>query len=129
MVGGVRNCIANDNLVEIHVHRVKECMRAMGANLTYDAARRNAKCLEVVNNMVDKFSTKKSGKHASTNTEKDIAKMVNILLQAKVFCHTTGREHGTYPNFPSDLLNDVNLVESNEWLSKNKARARREMQM
>jgi hypothetical protein len=129
LVGGVRECLPNDNLVEITVHKIKECMRAMGANLTYNAARRSAKCLGTVNNMVAMLASMKSGEHAATNTEKDVSCMVKLLHQAQVFSHVAGREHGTFPNFPSDLLNDVNLVESNNWLTSQKLRASREMQM
>ena len=104
-------------------------MRAMGANMTYNATRRAGKCLGIVNDMVDQLSNTTSGDHACTNTEKEVADMVKLLTQANVFSHIVGREHGTFPNFPSDLLNEVNLVESNNWLVKQKERAQREMQM
>ena len=42
--------------------------------------------------------------------------MIEELTDARVFEHDVGRQHDTFPNFASDLLNRVNLVESNSWL-------------
>ena len=102
MVGGVRQCIPNDNLVEIMVHRVKECMRAMGANVTYEAAWRSAKCLGMVIKMIDALASITSGDHSASNNEKDVSCMVDVLANAEVFKHTAGRKHATFPNMGSD---------------------------
>ena len=75
VTGGFRNCRANDNLVEIHVHKVKECMKAMGANLTFKATKRAAKCIDIVKVITEELATEKSGRHTDANTEKDVKLM------------------------------------------------------
>ena len=129
LVGGIRNCITNDNLVEIHVRKIKEAMRAMGPNVTYKAARRMAKCVDVLSAISDRFSRPRSGKHGEVKTASDVRDMANCLLSANVFMRHPGREHPTYPNFPSNVLLDVDLVHLYEWIDKQKKRAQHEMQV
>ena len=129
LIGGVRNCVANDNVVEIYVHKIKEAMRAMGANVTYAAVQKVTKCLDVLDAMTEKLAKPKSGKHAATKNQEDIEIIATSLLTGNVFVHTTGREHATYPNFPSDLLNDIDIVKLNQWINTQKKRALREMQV
>ena len=129
LVGGVRNCIANDNLVEINVHNVKECMRAMGANLTFKSTRRAAMCLDTVGAITEELATEKSGRHTDANTDQDVMLMAATLLAENVMQHIPGREHTTFPNFAHDLLSSVNLVDLNNWLNDQKSRAYNEMQI
>ena len=55
--------------------------------------------------------------------------MATILMDENIIQHTPGREHGTFPNFPRDLVSDINLVDLNKWLNKQKTRAYIEMQI
>ena len=66
-------------------------MRAMGANLTFQAARRAAKCLGIVNVILDNLTDEKSGEHARTNTEDDVSNMAKLLIENTVFQHVPGR--------------------------------------
>ncbi len=129
LVGKTRKCIANDHLVEIHVHRIKQALRAMGANVTYQAARRAAKCMDAVNELTDKLASHRSGEHATTDRSIDVQAMAMCLSTHEVFTHTPGREHSTFPNQSADLLQNINLVAVNTWIGKQKARADREMQV
>jgi len=125
MVGGTRKCIANDNLVEIHVKKVKHCMRAMGPNVTFSATRTAAKCIGTVSNfLVDDV---KSGKHSSAKTTEDIRATVSLLVNERILMHTPGRIHATFPNIASDLTQNVDLVYVDQWLTKQKKRASVEM--
>lgn len=87
MTGGIRNCIANDNLVEIYVHRVKESMRAMGANVSYTAARKVAKCIDVLNDMSDNLSKPRSGKHSESKSMSDVLAIATCLLENDILVH------------------------------------------
>ena len=125
--GGIRHCIANDNLVEIHVKKVKECISAMGANYNFEAARKAAKCIDVVSDITDSLASRKSGRHSTPKTDKDVDKMAAILLENNAFDTMPGRKHAAYPNMASDLLENINLVNINSWLTEQRKRAAREM--
>lgn len=130
---GIGHLIPNDNLVEMNVHLLKDQCRKMGANITFEGCRRWVKCLKYLSDLSDVFDkatikSSKSGKHAKAKRQSDIAHVVAELNHQNVFEFTLGREHASFPNFSSDLLASVNSVELNEWLSKNKKRAEKEMQ-
>ena len=127
--GGTRQCIANDNLVEIHVKKVKECITAMGANYSVNASRRAAKCINVTRGITDSLATTRSGRHSTPKTDQDVRKMAYTLSEYAVFQRQPGRSHVTYPNMASDLLENTNLVTINNWLTANKKRAKTEMQL
>ena len=127
LTGGIRNCIPNDHLVENHVHKVKELMRAMGANIKYSATRKAAKCLSVVSEMTSKLSDKKSGTHSEAKTATYVIQAAKALVSDQLLNRIPGREHKTFPNFCADLLKDINLVELAKWLNTQKERAHLEM--
>ena len=79
LVGGIRNCIANDNLVEIHVRKIKQPMCSMGPNVTYKAAHRMAKCVGVLSAISDRSSRPKSGNHGEFKTASDVKDMACAL--------------------------------------------------
>ena len=128
ITGGPRHCIANDNLVEIHVHKMKELMRAMGANISFPACHKAAKCLDYLQQITESFSDEIKGKHAEADNKDDIREMAHCLGDNDIMTRHVGREHRTFPNFPADMLNKLNIIELNKWLTQQKKRAADEMQ-
>ena len=128
MTGGPRKCIPNDHLVEIYVHKVKEAMRAMGANVTFNAVRRAAKCISWLEGMSSKLAAHLGGKHAQDKTEADVEEMAISLVKLWNLEYIPGRSHKTFQNFPADLLQNIDLHQWNCWLTQQKIRAAVEMQ-
>ena len=127
--GGIRHCIPNDQLVELNVHKMKEAMRCMGANVTYDATRRTSKCVHAISKLTDSLARPVSGKHTHASTACDVSSMVNCLIKHCIFKKQPGREHATYPSFPSDLLQNVDMVALCRWIDGWKKRTYGEMQL
>ena len=128
MTGGIRHCIANDNLVEIHIHKMKELMRAMGANITYEASQKAAKCIDYLQKMTAAAANVKSGHHAAADSKDDINEMARCLVENQTFTRHEGRAYRTFPNFPSDMLHKINILDLSKWLNEQKKRASLEMQ-
>jgi hypothetical protein len=97
----------------------------MGANVTFPAVRTAAKCLSTVSATVE--DDHKSGKHSAAKSTEDIKLVVACLVEHRILHHQPDREHATYPRVAADLLENVNLVELQKWLTTQKARASREM--
>ncbi|XP_064609239.1 uncharacterized protein LOC135473320 [Liolophura sinensis] len=130
VVGSIHSCIANDSLVETHVHKVKEMMRAQGTNVSYEAVRQACKCLGMVQSLLDEMSSFVSGRHADYTQHKteDVTAMSSALLNMENIQHQATAEHANFPNFPNDLLSSVDLMKFNGWLHNQKTRAARDMQ-
>lgn len=131
---GLGHLIPNDNLVEINVHLMKEQCRRMGANVTYEGARKWVKCLKFLHDLSDEFDEqsgvkKRSTKHTQADREAEINTIVKELSEVNVFEFQPGREHRSFVNFSSDVLEGVNIVELNKWITHNKKRAAKEMQL
>ena len=131
---GLGHLIPNDNLVEINVHLMKEQCRRMGANVTYEGARKWVKCLKYMHDLSDSVNKesqiqKKSSKHSQTDRRNEISIIAKELCHVNAFQFLPGREHRSFVNFSSDILENLNTVELNKWFVKNKKRAEREMQV
>ena len=129
LTGKTRQCIANDHLVEINVHKVKESIRAMGANITYPAVRRSAKCIQPVSTLTDIFAKPVSGKHTTANTTQDVTEIAHSLNGHNIFSQQAGREHRTFSGFSPDLLLNVDMNHLCKWLDGQKMRIYSEMQL
>ena len=127
--GGARKCIANDHLVEINVHKMKEAMRAMGANVSHSAARRVAKCLHAVSALTDNLARHVSGRHTHASVQHDVSEIADCLSKHDIMNSNQGRQHNTYPNFPADLLQDVNMVALCQVMDGWKKKTHAEMQL
>ena len=131
---GMGHLIPNDNLVEINVHLLKDQCRKMGANVTFEGCRKWVKCLKYLHDLSETVDvatkkTPKGGKHTKSKRDKEIALVVQELVQQEVFKFTPNREHASFPNFSSDLLASVDTVQLNQWMNRNKTRAAKEMQI
>ena len=130
---GLGHLIPNDNLVEINVHLMKEQCRRMGANVTYEGARKWVKCLKYMHDMSDRLNKeckikKRSTKHSEADRKEEIRTIVRELCDTSIFEFQPGREHHSFVNFSSDLLEGLNIVGLNKWITDNKKRAEKEMQ-
>ena len=96
VTGGLRKCIPNDYLVEIYVQKVKEAMRAMGANVTFNAVRRAAKCINWLERMSSKLAGPQCGKHAQEKTEADMEEVAISLVKLRNLECIPGRSHQTF---------------------------------
>ena len=70
---------------------------------------------------------KRSNKHAQADREAEINTIVKELCEVNVFDFQPGREHRSFVNFSSDVLEGVNVVQLNKWITKK--RAAKEMQL
>ena len=51
--------------------------------------------------LTDSLARPVSGKHTHASTACDVSLMVNCLIKYRIFKKQPGREHATYPSFPS----------------------------
>ena len=124
VTGGVGKCLANDHLVETQVRKVKESMKSTGANISYDASRRVAKCMGIVGELKNKFVDQPSGRHSSPRITEDVLRVAQCLLENSNLKRESGRQHATYPNIPSDLLKNFNMTEFHDWVQIQKRKAK-----
>jgi hypothetical protein len=122
--GGLGKNIPNDNLCEIQVKALKECLRSMGSNVTFERARTAAKNIQKLDGIMENISKEcrlhaKSTKKTPVDKANDIQLMVNELVNTRFFEFTPGRNMTTFANFigPFDR---VDIVKLHRWLNEKK---------
>ena len=70
--------------------------------------------------ITESFSDEIKVKHAETDNKDDIREMTHFLGDNDIMTRHVGREHRTFPNFPADMLNKLNIIELHKWLTQKK---------
>ncbi|KAK7918609.1 hypothetical protein WMY93_009893 [Mugilogobius chulae] len=87
---------------------LKSFLKRSGPNITEQAANRVSKALGVLKVMMEitdrELGVTKSGIHQSPSLTDDVACLVHILTEAKVFQNIPGREFTAFPKFERDLF-------------------------
>lgn len=119
IIGGIGNNLANDNLVEIIVKKVKKCLHAQGANVTYASAHTAALACQVVDDIKDNLTreldhhTGSSGVAYSTSV--DVKLMTSELESSEYF-----RGHSTTFGSLKDPIESTDMVALNKWINEKK---------
>ena len=107
-----------------HLNRIcKGSMAALGSNVTENSVLRVGKCLGKTCEIIDAFDKENdipqlSGKHACKTENLDRNKILEQLLDIKVFKHIHKRKHSTFKNFmcnPSKRLKRSQLI---DWMKE-----------
>ena len=99
-------------MVEHNNNCVKEMIGNQGANVSFSSAQlisRMAKSTKEIIENFDKGAAIKpvSGKHTRADSKDDIKRVVNCLLENKVFSNIHGRSHSAFPKCRETILHSI----------------------
>jgi hypothetical protein len=100
--GGKGKNIANDNLVDTLVQKIKK-IREQGSNVTFDSARKIALATQIQddmkNNIACQFPMKVSRSKPAVNKDKELDTLVTELKKGKIFDYIPGREFYAFKRY------------------------------
>lgn len=119
--GGKGKNISLDLHLEHLNNFLKSFLKRSGPNMTEQAADRVSRSLGVLKEMMDTTDnelavSKSSGAHHAANMAKDIACLVNVFKETRVFQVIPGRQYTSFPKFKRDLLSKLKHAELCDWM-------------
>ena len=113
--------------MDLHMeHLNKECKSAiagLGANVTEGAVKRVGKCLGEMMKVCTNFDEKtgvrhESGHHTTRSKQKDRDKLIQQLIQSKVFEKHVGRKHRSFPKFKQNVMHKLKREKLQNWMDE-----------
>ncbi len=108
-----------------HLNRTcKDMLANLGANKTPKAIVRAGKAAGMISEMLAHFDAINridhgSGEHTRRSELKDLTKIVDeIHGKLRVFGHTTGRKHSTFPTYSSNTFRKIDSTKLNAWMKE-----------
>lgn len=119
--GGKGKNISLDLHLEHLNNFLKSFLKRSGPNMTEHAADRVSKSLGVLKEMMDTTDrelevSKSSGVHHVANMTEDIACLVTIFKEVKVFQDITGRQFSAFKKFNSGVFSKMKYAELSGWM-------------
>ena len=119
--GGKGKNIPLDLKMEFYNHMLKSCLRMLGGNINAKSAQRVARCLTMMQKVLDSVDcdvrlVNKSGAHKLVEAQQAVSQIVNDLVEGNVFSFQQGREGYTaFPNFERDILKGLDYRDFFSW--------------
>ena len=119
--GGKGKNIPLDLKMEFYNHMLKSCLRMLGGNINAKSAQRVARCLTMMQKVLDSVDcdvrlVNKSGAHKLVEAQQAVSQIVNDLVEGNVFSFQQGREGYTaFPNFERDILKGLDYTDFFSW--------------
>lgn len=119
--GGKGKNIPLDLKMEFYNHMLKSCLRMLGGNVNAKSAQRVARCLTMMQKVLDSVDcdvrlVNKSGAHKLVEAQQAVSQIVNDLVEGNVFSFQQGREGYTaFPNFERDILKGLDYRDFFSW--------------
>jgi len=105
-----------------HMNRiVKTCIQCLGANKSEKAIVRAGKSMITLMKVLEQFDQdngveRGSGSHTRKQSTKDLLRIVQQLVDARVFKPETGRKHASFPHFTANVFNSLDEKQFKEWM-------------
>ena len=121
--GGKGKNIPLDLRMEHMVRLFKLSLKQLGANVNPTGAQRLAQSLGHIEHLlknvdIDSAVKAGSGHHSSKNLEEVVIQIAKDLKEIDAFRFTEGRCHPTFPAFPQNVLEKLDLTEYYSWVSR-----------
>lgn len=123
--GGPGNNVFMDLDLEHDNHLFKELLRGLGANVTENSVSRLCKAFSPIKSLLEKLDEEigvrvNSSTHTKKDFHKDVMKVVQVLVEEKVF--TVKREHKMtyFANCPRDYLQFIDTASMFTWINNHK---------
>jgi len=118
--GGKGKRVALDFHMENLVQAMKQSLKHLGVNVTERAAAVESKALKAMIDLVESHNvdlnvTKPSGHHKKTISA-DVGRIVQVLLDKRMFCFEEGRMYASFPKMQRPLLSDLDVSKLKVWL-------------
>lgn len=111
---------------DLHMeHLNRECKNAissMGANITGKSIQKVGRAIKVLSETVHNLDEtlgvpQESGYHTTHSSKKDLAKVLQQILDTHVFSDIPQRAHVNFPNFCLSSMNSLSRKELEQWLT------------